>query len=127
MQGNFWRAILKNSAASILIEYGVFLAISMALNDKDEYYYAFLMMLGFWGIQIVAWIKNQIVSAIFYYISGKRQMIDTFENDLRRNKMPIYDDQEYLETEEYIGRIISDKRSQKDQLVYAGSIGGALN
>jgi hypothetical protein len=84
-------------------------------------------MLGFWGIQIVAWVKNHIVSAIFYYVRGKRQMIDIIENDLRRNKMPIYDDQEYLETEDYIARVVSDKCSQKDQLVFAGSIGGILN
>jgi hypothetical protein len=125
MQGNYWWTIAKNFVLGILIEYGVFLAISMAWNDKDEYYYAFLMMVGFWGIQILAWIKKNIVSAIFYYISGKRQLIDMFENDLRRNKMPIYDDQKWLDMDDYIARVAGDKRSERDQLVFAGSIGGA--
>jgi hypothetical protein len=127
MQDSLWRTILSSFAIGVLIEYGVFLAISTGFSDKDPYFSAFLMLLLFWGIQVFAWIKDHIVSAILRYFNGKRQLVDILEGDLRLNKMPVYDDQMFLGAEDYIARVAVDERSQKDQLIFAGSVAGALN
>lgn len=123
MKSRYWRTIGFNLIASTLIEYAVSLCISLYFNDENEFVYALLIMLGIWAIQIALWVKNTIVTTVFYYLIGKNQSVGEIEAGLRQNEFPIYDGA-MPDAVDYLGTVISDEYSNVKQIAYAaGTLG----
>ncbi len=126
MGSNYWRNVIVGFLLGTLIEYALCYGISVYFYDNDETFYALLIMLGLWALQIVLWAKNTIATVIFYYIYGKRVAIDEVENGFRLNELPIYDDNFDIDADAYFTDVIEDKSSTIRQLVFAAANLGQL-
>jgi hypothetical protein len=125
MESRFWRTLAANIAIGTVIEYGICLAISWYFNDRNQYFYALLIMLAFWAVQFGIWVKSQAVGLIFYYLTGKQQFMARIESQLRHYKMPLLDDFAAPDATSYLTRIAEDKESNLDQVrLAAGTLGG---
>lgn len=124
--GNYWRNTTISFLLGMLIEYAICYGISVYVNDHDEAYYAVLIMLGIWGLQIALWVKNIVVTTIYYYVYGKRLAVDEIENGFRLNELPIYTDTFDIDADEYFTEVIEDKNSTIRQVVFASSSLGQL-
>lgn len=123
MTSRYWRTLGFNFVFGTLIEYAVSLCVSLYFNDANQFFYALLIMLGIWAIQIALWVKNSIVSIIFYYLMGKNQLVGEMEAALRHNEFPIYDGV-MPDAVEYLSNVVEDQYSNVKQIAYAaGTLG----
>jgi hypothetical protein len=126
MESRFWRILAVNGAIGTVIEYGICLAISWYFNDHNQYFYALLIMLAFWAVQIGIWVKSQAVGLIFYYLSGKQQSMTRIESQLRHHVMPVFDDFAAPDAASYLTRVVDDKTSNLEQVKFASNTLGGI-
>lgn len=111
---------------SIAIEYGVCLTISFMLNDEREYWYAFLIMLGVWVVQIALSLKNLIISTISYHLYGKRTLISLLEDRMMQSGMPYFGEPD-MDHREYLLAVFDDPNASRDEIRFAAESLGLLD
>jgi hypothetical protein len=111
--------------AGIAIEYALCLAVSFYFNDENEYWYAFLIMLALWAIQIVLALKVLLVGSIYYHLFGKRQAVEYIENKMMEADLPYYGDD--MDHAEYIRTILSDEQATAGQIRFAAESAGIID
>lgn len=125
MTSRYWRTLGINFVVGTLIEYAVCLSISLYFNNDNQFFYALLIMLALWAIQLALWLKNLIVVTIQYYLMGKRQLVGEIETALRQNRFPIYDN--FMpDAVEYLSNVVDDENSNVKQISYAAASLGQI-
>jgi hypothetical protein len=122
MQVSYWRIFL----AGIAIEYAVCLAISFTWNDRDQYWYAGLIMLGLWAVQAALGLKNFIVTTIYYHLFGKTQMANFLAEKMAEADMP-YDGENYDFCSDYLHAVLHNEDSTREQIILAAEFIGAMD
>ena len=117
-----WRIFL----AGIAIEYAVCLAISFYWNDRDQYWYALLIMLGLWAVLAALGLKNFIVTTIYYHLFGKSQMAKFLEEKMIEVDMPHNGD-DYDFCSDYLGDVLRDENATREQVVLAAECIGIMD
>src|SRR5262245_26956866 len=92
MNSRYWRALGRDLFVTLAIEYLICLGISYYLNRSDHFFYALLIMLGLWAVQILLWAKNMVVTLAHYYLMGKEQRIANIEAAFQQHRFPIFHD-----------------------------------
>jgi hypothetical protein len=126
MSSHYWRTLGINFVTGVIIEFAICLIISWYFNDQNRFFYALLIMLAFWGVQLVIWAKNHLVSLIFYYLIGKRQLISHAVSQMRNFRMPIYDDMYAPDASAYLSKVIDDQQSSREQITFAAATAGQI-
>lgn len=126
MSSRYWRTMAFNVTVGIAIEYAISFAIALYFYETNQYFYALLILLVFWAIQIGLWFKSQIVATLFYYLTGKKQLTTQIESQLRLHKMPFYDEFSAPDATEYLTRVMDDKNSNREQIKLAASTLGCI-
>lgn len=122
MQLSFWRIFL----AGVAIEYAVCLAISFYWNDRDQYWYALLIMLGLWAVQAALGLKNFIVTTIYYHLFGKSQMAKFLEEKMIEADLP-YSGDNYDFCSDYLGDVLRHENATREQVIFAAECIGIMD
>jgi hypothetical protein len=117
------RTLLSNFLISALIEFMVCLVISFAINNENEIGYAFLILAGFWAVQLAITLKNFIVKTIFHYAINRRRLINAFEEQLHSLQLFVYRDMP-SDSDQYLEMLAKDESVTRDQLIYAAATTG---
>jgi hypothetical protein len=124
MNSRYWRTLVGNFIASLLLEYAVALVIAAYFNDGQNLWaQALLILIIIWAVQILITVKNLIVSTAWYYLVAKRKLIGQIETTLRQKMFPVYED-DLPDAAEYLSRVTQDPASSLEQITYsAASLG----
>ena len=127
MGSRYWRGLAQNFIIGTLIEYGLALCVSLYFYRENQLFYALLIMLALWALQVVLWAKNLIVSYVGYRLIGKRKWIGEIETTLRLQRFPIYEDEyRLMDGVDYLSKVIKDENSTGDQKNYASASLGQI-
>jgi hypothetical protein len=125
MGSRYWRTLGMSFVVGTILEYLVCFAISYYFNDRNQYLYALLIMLALWSLQIALWLKNTVVTTLYYYLVGKQKWVAEVETALRHNEFPIYD--QYMpDATDYFNKVMIDPQSSLEQITYSAATIGQL-
>jgi hypothetical protein len=125
MSSRFWRTSAFNFVIGTSIEFAICYCVSIYFNNESQAFYALLIMLGLWAVQVGLWLKNLLVATVHYYLVGKRQLANEVEISLHQLNFPIY---QYgvPDSVDYFSQVIKDQNSNVDQIVFAASSLGQI-
>ena len=114
-----------NFVIGTCIEFVICYCISLYFNTQNQGFYALLIMLGLWAVQIALWFKNLCVSTVHYYLVGKKQMANEIEISLHQLDLPVHNFG-MPNAVDFYSQIIDDQNSSVDQLVFAAASLGQI-